>query len=145
MDNRILDPFQLPGAGAAASGTVYRAAWSLLEGSDPRSALTLLEPALEEHPADVGLLSLRAWAYFQGAQLQRAEADLRVLVEADPSDVWARFALSRVLERQSRYVEGLTHARLASVMSGDPEHEAAVLRLERKLAETGFASYDDLR
>lgn len=146
MDNRILAPFRLPGGGGVdTSGTVYREAWSLLESSDPRSALALLEPALAEHPSDLGLLSLRAWAYFQGAQLQRAEADLRDLVESDPSDVWARFTLSRVLERQSRYAEGLTHARLAAVMSADPEHEAGVLRLERKLAESGLTSFDDLR
>jgi hypothetical protein len=29
-------------------------------------------------------------------------------------------------------------------MSGDPEHELAVLRVERLLAETGATSYDDL-
>jgi hypothetical protein len=30
-------------------------------------------------------------------------------------------------------------------MSGDPEHEAGVLRIERRLAEIGESSYDDLR
>ena len=30
-------------------------------------------------------------------------------------------------------------------MSGDAEHEAGVLRVERRLAETGEGSYDDLR
>jgi hypothetical protein len=64
-------------------------------------------------------------------------------VEDCPTDVWARFALGRALERQSRYAEALPHLRLAAVMSGDPEHEAAVLRAERRLAErTG--TYGDL-
>ncbi len=50
--------------------------------------------------------------------------------------MWARFALGRVLERQSRYADALPHLRLAAVMSGDAEHEAGVLRVERRLAET---------
>jgi hypothetical protein len=29
-------------------------------------------------------------------------------------------------------------------MSADPEHETAVLRVERRLAEVGELSYDDL-
>ena len=36
------------------------------------------------------------------------------------------------------------HLRLAATMSGDPEHDVAVLRVERRLAETGETSYDDL-
>jgi len=30
------------------------------------------------------------------------------------------------------------------VMSGDPEHEAGVLRVERRLVESGKGDYDDL-
>ena len=95
-------------------------------------------------PASASLRTLRAWAYFKSAQLQRAEADLVVLVETSPTDVWARFALGRVLERQSRYADALPHLRLAAVMSGDAEHEAGVLRVERRLAERS-GSLDDLR
>ena len=64
-----------------------------------------------------------------------AELPLTRIVELDPTDVWARFALGRVLERQSRYADALPHLRLAAVMSGDAEHEAGVLRVERRLAE----------
>jgi hypothetical protein len=48
--------------------------------------------------------------------------------------VWARFALGRTLERQSRLTEALPHLRMAAVMSADPEHELAVLRVERLLS-----------
>lgn len=121
----------------------YHQAWRLLEDRSPQQALVMLEPALEAEPESSGLRTLRAWAYFQTAQLARAEADLLVLVEAAPTDVWARFALGRVLERQSRYAEALPHLRLAAVMSGDAEHEAGVLRVERRLAETR-GSLEDL-
>jgi predicted Zn-dependent protease len=113
---------------------VYRQAWTLLESSAPRKALELLDPAIEAEPESASLRTLRAWAYFQSAQLRNAEAELDGLVQRDPTDVWARFTLGRVLERQSRYAEALPHMRLAAVMTGDPEHETGVLRCERKLA-----------
>ncbi len=122
----------------------YHRAWSLLEERDPRGAIALLDPAIDAEPDSTSLRTLRAWAYFQAAQLQRAEDELATLVEECPTDVWARFALGRVLERQSRYADALPHLRLAAVMSGETEHEAAVLRVERRLAETGATSYDDL-
>jgi tetratricopeptide (TPR) repeat protein len=121
----------------------YRQAWLLLQEREPRRAIALLDPALDAQPQSSSLRTLRAWAYFQSAQLQRAESDLTDLVNQCPTDVWARFALGRVLERQSRYADALPHLRLAAVMSGDAEHEAGVLRVERRLAESD-GSYDDL-
>jgi tetratricopeptide (TPR) repeat protein len=121
----------------------YRQAWLLLQEREPRRAIELLDPALDAEPTSASLRTLRAWAYFQSAQLQRAESDLSALVEGCPTDVWARFALGRVLERQSRYADAMPHLRLAAVMSGDAEHEAGVLRVERRLAEAE-GSYEGL-
>ncbi|MGZ4438654.1 MAG: tetratricopeptide repeat protein [Nocardioidaceae bacterium] len=122
----------------------YHEAWRLLEERAPKEALALLDPAIEAEPDSTSLRTLRAWAYFQSAQLGRAESELSGLVDDCPTDVWARFALGRVLERQSKYADALPHLRLAAVMSGDAEHEAGVLRVERRLAESGAVSYDDL-
>lgn len=113
--------------------SAYRTAHELLARRAPKEALEILEPALAEDPDNTGLRSLRAWAYLIRAQLQKAEAELRELVEATPDDVWSRHALGRVLERQSRLEEALPHLRLAAVMSGDIEHELAMLRVERLL------------
>lgn len=135
--------FQPPGR-ANHPADVYRHAWELLEERAPAQALEILDPAIEREPSSTSLRTLRAWAYFQAAQLTRAETELAVLVEECPSDVWARFALARVLERQSRYADALPHMRLAAVMSGDPEHEAGALRVERLMSEQR-GSYDDLR
>ncbi len=143
-----LPPFSLPAdytpAGAKHPADAYQQAWSLLEASAPLKAIEILDPAIELEPASTSLRTLRAWAYFKSAQLHRAEADLVVLVEESPTDVWARFALGRVLERQSKYADALPHLRLAAVMSGDLEHEATVLRVERRLAEAA-GSLDSLR
>lgn len=115
----------------------YRTAYDLLERRFPAEALSLIEPALAEDPANRGLLSLRAWAYMIRAQLGRAEADFRSLVDLDPADSWALHGLGRVLERQSRRSEALGYLRLAAAMSGEYDHQAAVFRVEQHLAREG--------
>src|SRR3954451_15691823 len=121
--------------GQTGHHSAYRVAYDLLERRAPAEALEVLEPALAEDPRNTGLRTLRAWAYLIRAQLGRAEQELATLVEDDPSDVWARHALGRALERQSRQAEALPHLRLAAAMSGDPVHAAAVSRVETYLAQ----------
>lgn len=151
MDSTDFPPPEFDARPRAASGEqvgthpadAYHRARLLLKERDPRQAIALLDPAIEAEPESTSLRTLRAWAYFQTAQLQRAEGELDRLVVECPTDVWARFALGRVLERQSRYADALPHLRLAAVMSGDVEHETAVLRVERLTAESG-GSYEGL-
>ena len=138
-----LPPFTLPER-VDHPADAYREAWRLLEEKAPLRAIEVLAPAIDQEPGSSSLRTLRAWAYFQSAQLRRAEDELSTLVESDPTDVWVRFALGRVLERQSRLADALPHMRLAAAMSGDPEHETGVLRVERLLAEKGETSLDDL-
>ena len=123
---------------AAASGMVWTVSaaavlvfnfWDLVGkpmSSDPSYTSAMLDYVLN---ISVG----RAWAWMIRAQLAKAEAELRGLVAENPSDDWAQHALGRVLERQGRGAEGLPHLRLAAAMSGDPEHEVAVLRVERQV------------
>ena len=121
---------------AAAPESAYRTAFDLLDRRAPEEALQVLDPALAEDPTNTGLRSLRAWAYLMRAQLQRAETELEQLVEENPTDDWARHALGRCLERQSRYAEALPHLRLAAAMTGDPDHGLAALRVEQHLNRT---------
>jgi thioredoxin-like negative regulator of GroEL len=120
--------------GQEAPESAFRVAFDLLERSAPAEALAVIEPALAEDPRNTGLRTLRAWAFLARAQLGRATEELTSLVEDDPTDVWSRHALGRALERQSRPAEALPHLRLAAVMSGDPEHAAAVTRVQSRLA-----------
>jgi predicted Zn-dependent protease len=113
--------------------SAYRVAYDLLDRRDAHEAIEIIDDALAEDPRNTGLRTLRAWALMMRAQLQRAETELRDLVEETPDDVWSRHALGRVLERQSRLEEALPHLKLAAVMSGDIEHELAMLRVERML------------
>ena len=128
-------PVVFPGQ-AAAPESAYRTAFDLLDRRAPEEALQVLDPALAEDPTNTGLRSLRAWAYLMRAQLQRAETELEQLVEENPTDDWARHALGRCLERQSRYAEALPHLRLAAAMTGDPDHGLAALRVEQHLNRT---------
>jgi tetratricopeptide (TPR) repeat protein len=130
MTDLTAPALMFPGQGPESA---YRTAHDLLARRFPREALEVLEPALAEDPGNTGLRQLRAWAYLLRAQLQKAEAELRALVEDDPADVWSRHALGRALERQSKYAEALPHLRLAAVMSDDYDHHAAVYRVERQV------------
>ena len=124
-------------AQAAAPESAYRTAFDLLARRAPREALEVIEPALEQEPTNTALRTLRAWAFLMRAQLGRAETELAELVEKNPSDDWARHALGRCLERQSRFAEALPHLRLAAAMSGDPDHGLAALRVEQRLQQAG--------
>jgi tetratricopeptide (TPR) repeat protein len=130
MTDLTAPALMFPGQGPESA---YRTAHDLLARRFPREALEVLEPALAEDPGNTGLRQLRAWAYLLRAQLQKAEAELRALVDDDPADVWSRHALGRALERQSKYAEALPHLRLAAVMSDDYDHHAAVYRVERQV------------
>ena len=131
MSDLTAPAVMFPGQGPESA---YRIAHDLLSRRFPREALDLIEPALADDPRNTGLRTLQAWAFLQRAQLQRAESVLRGLVEDDPSDAWAQHALGRALERQSRYAEALGPLRLAAVMSGDWDHEAAVFRVQQQVA-----------
>lgn len=85
------------------------------------AAARILDGLVEEVPEQVGPRLLLARAYYHSAQLHRAEIQLRVLVERDPVEHYARLMLGRTLERQGRQEEAEPHMRLASALAGDFE------------------------
>jgi predicted Zn-dependent protease len=82
----------------------------------PIEAVRLLEPLVEAEPANEAALELLARSYFGSAQLARAEGALTRLVEMAPANGWARRALARTLERQSRAGEAVAHHRVADAL-----------------------------
>ena len=83
------------------------------------AAARVLVGLVEEVPEQTGPRLLLARAYYHSAQLQRAESELRVIVERDPVEHYARLMLGRTLERQGRHEEAGPHLRLASALAGD--------------------------
>lgn len=106
----------------------YRWAQELVDARDPLGALKLIEPVLEAERDNLSVQLLAARAYFGSAQLRRAEATLRRVVELDPRDAWALHALGRTLERAGRDAEAGRYFRLAAAMCPEPEYVTAAWR-----------------
>jgi cytochrome c-type biogenesis protein CcmH/NrfG len=82
----------------------------------PTEAGRILERVVAAEPGNEGALELLARSYFGSAQLAKAEEALTRLVELAPANGWARRALARTLERQSRGAEALSHHRMADAL-----------------------------
>ena len=112
----------------------FRRAESLVAQRRPLDALAALAPVLEAEPDSSSVHLLAGRAYLGAAQLRRAEqAFLRVL-ELDPTDHYARFALGKALQRQSRLAEAQTQLRLAVAMHPVPEYQEALGEVSARIA-----------
>jgi Flp pilus assembly protein TadD len=87
-----------------------------LAAGDPTTAAGMLAQAAALAPTDKAVRTDLARAYFDSAQLSRAEAAFADLVELDPTDVWARRGLARTLRRRSRHAEAAGHDRIADAL-----------------------------
>ena len=112
----------------------YRRAGRYLAAGDAVSAARLLEPICTAEPGNAEVRLQLALACFASAQLGRAEAHLRTLVDRDPSDHYAHHVLGRTLERLNRPGEALTHLRLAYAMSPVPDYREALDRVSAKVS-----------
>jgi Flp pilus assembly protein TadD len=112
----------------------FRRAETLLSQRRPLEALRELAPVVEAAPDTPSVHLLAGRAYLGSAQLNRAErAFLRVL-ELDPSDHYAHFALGRTLQRQGRLTEAKTQLKLAAAMNPLPEYQEALGEVSARLA-----------
>lgn len=113
-------------------------AQGLFERGDHASAATALAELVDEvessrnaaSPDEAVLHSvtdlrlLLARAYFQSAQLGRAEATLRQIIEESPTDGYAHLLLGRTLQRAGRHAEAARPLALAEIL-GDHERPQA--------------------
>ncbi|GHJ14984.1 tetratricopeptide repeat protein [Micromonospora sp. NPDC018662] len=112
----------------------YRRATMFFDSGDPTGAARLLEPIIEAEPDNSSVRQLLARAYFQSAQLNRAEEHLRELVDRDPSDHYAHHVLGRTLERMNRPADALRHLRIAAAMySTNTDYTTALRRVEGRV------------
>ena len=87
-----------------------------LNMGQPAEAARILLPVVDAEPDNEAALELLARAFYGSAQLTRAEESLGRLVDMSPSNGWARRALARTLERQSRSGEAAVHHRMADAL-----------------------------
>jgi Flp pilus assembly protein TadD len=85
----------------------------------PAEAARILARVVEAEPENEAAVELLARAYFASAQLGRAEEALTRLVALAPTNGWARRALARTLERQSRQNEAVAHHRMADALGAE--------------------------
>jgi Flp pilus assembly protein TadD len=112
----------------------FRRAEMLVARSRPLDALQALEPVLENRPDDVSVQLLAGRAYLNSAQLQRAESAFVRVLELDPADHYARFALGKALQRQGRLPEAHAQLRLAAAMDPRPEYQEALGEVRARIA-----------
>ncbi|ATL82150.1 tetratricopeptide repeat protein [Streptomyces samsunensis] len=99
----------------------YRAAEQLLAARDPRGAVKLLDSVISAHPENTAARLLRARAFFLAAQLRAAELEFQLVLEREPDNAFAHFALARTLERANRPAEATRHFRLAAALDPRPD------------------------
>ncbi|MCE4944566.1 tetratricopeptide repeat protein [Streptomyces noursei] len=120
----------------------YRAAEQLLSARDPRGAIRLLDSVITAHPENTAARLLRARAFFLSAQLRPAELEFQIVLEREPDNAFAHFALGRTLERASRPDEALRHFRLAAALDPRPDFLRAA-RFAQEQVDGGRADGPD--
>ncbi|MFE3179743.1 tetratricopeptide repeat protein [Streptomyces violascens] len=103
----------------------FRAAEHLLAARDPRGAVKLLDSVIAAHPENTAARLLRARAFFATAQLRSAELEFQLVLEREPDNAFAHFALARTYERQARPDQAKRHFRLAAALDPKPEYLAS--------------------
>lgn len=112
----------------------FRRAEMLLSDRRPLDALQALTPVVESQPNDASVHLLAGRAYLDSAQLKRAEQAFCKVLELDPSDHYARFALGKALQRQGRLGEALAQLKMAVVMDPRPEYQEALGETRARIA-----------
>ncbi|SDN11410.1 tetratricopeptide repeat protein [Allokutzneria albata] len=112
----------------------FRRAEALLARRQPLDAIRALEPVLEHEPNTPSVQLLAARAYFASAQLNRAEAAFRRVVELDPTDHYARFGLGKTLHRQGRLHDAVRQLRIAVAMLPSPDYQEALNEVRARIA-----------
>ncbi|MEU4111661.1 tetratricopeptide repeat protein [Streptomyces sp. NPDC027717] len=100
----------------------FRAAEHLLDARDPRGAVKLLDEVIAAHPENTAARLLRARAFFAAAQLRPAELEFTIVLEREPDNAFAHFALGRTYERQGRTGQARRHFRLAAALDPNPDY-----------------------
>lgn len=112
----------------------FRRAEMLVARSRPLDALAALTPVLAENPDDVSVQLLAGRAYLNSAQLKRAQEAFERVLDLDPADHYARFALGKALQRQGRLHEALTQLKMAAAMDPRPEYMEALGETRARIA-----------
>lgn len=100
---------------------LYRLGQSHLAAGLNAQATVSLEKAKKREPEKASIREALGIAYFRIHRFAEAEAEFREILELQPVDHYAHFALGRCLEKQGRPGEAIAHYRMASFFRPESE------------------------
>jgi predicted Zn-dependent protease len=121
----------------------FRRAEMLIARSRPLDALQALSPVLASQPNHASVQLLAGRAYLDSAQLGRAEEAFERVLDLDPADHYARFALGKALQRQGRLAEAHAQLKMAAAMDPRPEYQEALGEVRVRMAVNGDTNPDE--
>jgi Flp pilus assembly protein TadD len=111
---------------------LYRKGRDHLAAGMNAQATVPLEKAKKREPRKASIREALGIAYFRIRRFAEAEAEFRQILELQPVEHYAHFALGRCLEKQGRRDEAAGHYRLASFFRPQSrEYKAALDHLEQ--------------
>lgn len=103
-----------------------------LEEGHPHQAVMMLSMAKLIEPDKGSIRSALGRALFMTGRMARARREFAKVVDINPSDDWAHFALALACERTGERTRAMAHLKLAIAMRPGVEHyEQALRRLAR--------------
>jgi tetratricopeptide (TPR) repeat protein len=122
-----------PDVGESAAETPYellKRGHTLLDRRHHAQAAIVLERADRLEPGKASILEALGRAYFNSGQHEPARATFERLLELDPSEHYAHYAIGQSLKRLGRRDEAGTHLRLAVALNpGSRLYRDALARL----------------
>jgi Flp pilus assembly protein TadD len=110
---------------------LYRQGRDHLANGLNAQATVALEKAKKREPAKASIREALGIAYFRISRFAEAEREFREILELQPVDHYAHFALGRCLEKQGRAGEARGHYKLARCFRPQSrDYQAAVEAIE---------------
>jgi Flp pilus assembly protein TadD len=105
----------------------YRRGLELLANGNPQAAAQVLAHAHEEEPTSKSIREALARAQFNARRYSESARNFRQLVEEDPTDDYAHFALGLALNRLGDRQRAAGHLAMATAMRPGSERYAEAL------------------
>jgi Flp pilus assembly protein TadD len=113
----------------------YMRGLHLLQGGSAAAAEQLLARAAEAEPDSRSVLEALGRAQFEARHYAHARATFRRIIDADPTDDYAQFALGLSAARLGDVRTAVEHLALAAAMRPDLPHYGRELRMARARLE----------
>ena len=113
----------------------YMRGLHLLQTGSAAAAEQLLARAAEAEPASRSILEALGRAQFEARHYARASATFRRIIDADPTEDYAQFALGLSAARLGDVRTAVEHLALAAAMRPDLPHYGRELRMVRARLE----------